>query len=62
MVLGRMLIGLWLGTMAVMAVIFSATVILWQLGDMADHGMVRTLSWSGLAIILLAFQYPRKQR
>jgi hypothetical protein len=48
-----------------LAVGFAATIILslvvWHRGEMADHGMWRTIGWASLGFVLTAFQYPCKR-
>lgn len=50
------------GLLVLMAAIAAVSLLLWRNGYMVEHGMIRTVSWSGLAIVLLIIQYAWRSR
>ena len=58
----RVRLNLWRATVTVLLLVAAATVWVWSRGEMIDHGLWRTLAWTGLGIVALAFLYPRRER
>jgi hypothetical protein len=57
----RLRLGAWSATVLLLLSVAVLAAWVWVRGEMADHGLWRTLAWSALGLGALAFLYPRKR-